>query len=67
MARKHRRVVRVSEVDQQFGASDQESANPLAPRALPNRAAEDSNEGWGERADDDSHLTENVPPHWGKS
>lgn len=67
--RRHRRVVVLSEVDrlrqEQGEESVQQEVTP--PRALPNRAREDSDDAWGAETDsNDRRLEDDVPPHWGR-
>ena len=45
---------------------DQSTAEVAAEPALPRRSLDDSDLGWGDRADDsnDERLQQNRPPHW---
>ncbi len=63
---KRRRVVVPSEVDKMRQDREDPQAGPVRPRELPDRAAEDRDEAWGDAPDsNDQRLEEDVPPHWG--
>lgn len=66
--KRHRRVVVLSEVDKarlEAGECAPALTGPAAS-ALPTRASEDMDEGWGGGSDsNDRRLLEDVPPHWG--
>jgi len=46
--------------------ADPSTAEAAAEPALPRRSLDDSDLGWGDRADDsnDERLQQNRPPHW---
>lgn len=66
--RKHRRVVAVSKADQLLaGAEVGGPGVPSSGAVVPDRAAEDHPEAWGDLPEpNDRRLIEDVPPHWGE-
>lgn len=53
--------------DDRSDATVQPGSSPPAERVRPEQTTDDTDAGWGERPDEDSHerwLREQRPPHW---